>query len=120
MFLLISIVFIAELIIAAAVILLINKADKAVLKYTDEAMKKRVELEKILKELKYCVTGFGDFYNCLLNSVKRKRRQFQLNLLKNAAMYLSLFLLKGKYKKAAAFLQFAVLFHDYLLKVHSD
>lgn len=120
MFLFIATIFIAELIIATTIILLIVRADKAVVKYTDLVMKKNTDLEKILKDFSFCVKSFGEYYDCMINSIKRKHRQFQINVLKNVAMYLSLFLLKGKYKKAAAFLQFAILFHDYLQKVRSN
>ncbi len=120
MYLFIATIFIAELIIATTLVLLILKADKAILKYNDILKDKRKEIEKALSDLKYCVTSFGDYYDCMINSLKKKRRQFKINLIKNVAMYLSLFMLKGKYKKAAALLQFAVLFHDFWLKAKTN
>ncbi len=120
MFLLIATVFIAELIIALTLVFFINKADRAIVKCNEVVIEKQKELDKTLKELKSCVTNFGVYYNCMLASVKKKRNQFRINMLKNILMYLSLFLLKGKYKKLAATVQFAVLFHDYLMKIRSE
>lgn len=120
MYLFIAIIFIAELIITITLITYIVKADKAVKKYNTAVMNSRGNFEKIIKDFNFCVTSFGEYYNGMIRSVKKKQRQFQINLLKNVAMYLSLFLLKGKYKRVAAFLQFAVLFHDYWQKVRSE
>ena len=119
MYLFIATIFIAELIIALTVTLLIIKADKEILKINNTVCEKRKDLEKALGDFKYCVTSFGDYYDCMINSLKKKHRQFKINLIKNIAMYLSLFLLKGKYKKAAALLQFSVLFHDFWLKTRT-
>ena len=120
MYLFIATIFIAELIIAITILLLINKADKMVRSFNNTVTGKRKEIEKALGDFKYCVTSFGEYYDCMINSLKKKRRQFKINLIKNIAMYLSLFMLKGKYKKAAALLQFAVLFHDFGLKTRTN
>ena len=120
MFLFTAIIFTAELIIAMTIISWITKADKAVLKYKKEFVNIRPCFEKILRETSFCIKSFGEYYNCVINALKRRQRQFHLNLLKNLAMYLALFTMKGKYKKAAAFLQFAILFHDYLVKVKTS
>ena len=120
MYLLIAIIFIAELIIALTLISYIIKADNAVKKCRASLTNCHCYFEKTIKDIRFCVESFGDYYDCIMNSVKKKRRQFQINMVKNTVMYLSLFLLKGKYKKIAAFLQFAVLFHDYVSKIHTE
>ena len=120
MYLFIATIFIAEIIIAATLINYIVKADKLVQKCSIQVMQTRPCFEKMLKDFGLCVSNLGEYYNCMISLIKKKRRQFQITLLKNIVMYLSLFLLKGRYKRAAAFLQFAVLFYDYWVKIHTD
>ena len=120
MYLFIAIIFTAELIIALTIISWIIKADKKIKTYNKKLMKIRPCFEKIINDVSFCITGFGEYYNCVINSLKKRQRQFYINMIKNTAMYLALFTLKGKYKKAAAFLQFAILFHDYLIKVREN
>ena len=120
MYLLIATIFIAEIIIAFTVISHIVKADKAVKQYNSAILDSREGFKKISEDVSFCVKSFGDYYDCIINSMKKKQLQFRINLIKNVCMYLSLFLLKGKYKRVASFLQFAVLFHEYWQKMHSD
>lgn len=120
MYLFIATIFIAEIIIAVTLINYIVKADKFVQKCSIQVMQTRPCFEKMLKDLGLCVSNFGEYYNYMVNLIKKKQRQFQITLIKNIAMYLSLFLLKGRYKRVAAFLQFAVLFYDYWVKIHTD
>lgn len=120
MYLFIAIIFTAELIIALTIISWIIKADKKIETYNKKLMKIRPCFEKIIKEVNFCINSFGEYYDCVINSLKKRQRQFHINLIKNIIMYLALFTLKGRYKKAAAFLQFAILFRDYLIKVREN
>ena len=60
MFLLIAIVFIAELIIASTVIFFVKKADNCVIRYNSKVCEFKPKVEKALADLKFCVKTKND------------------------------------------------------------
>lgn len=91
--------FIAELIIAFAVILklyklnrCVNSLNEAVLHYQPKIRFSLIDFREAIGKLRENI----DFY---LNLIQKKRQEYTLRLLKTTLIYLSILLLKGKYKK---------------------
>ncbi len=104
MSLLAAIVFIAELVIATAILILIVNADKKVLALNAQVVHITPKVEEALYEFRSAlrkVHGATDPFVCF---IKRRRTANLVNLIKNAALTLISIFGKGKYKKIATLL----------------
>ena len=113
MYLFIATIFIAELIIASALINLILKADKRVIQLNKDVLKIRPAVEDLLKAFKDAVYNLQNTVESFFTFVKKKRDQFLTKLVISIVMYASLIFFKGRFKKAAAVFQTLVLLKDY-------
>lgn len=102
MFLFIAVIFIAELIIAVSLVVLIIKADKKVLQINSEVTQIKPKLRKGLEDFKDIIHMLKDKQILLFDLIRRKRNQYVMNIVKSILFYVLLFLLKGKCKKAAS------------------
>ena len=102
MFLLIAIIFIAEMIIALTLINYIVKADKVVIKLKLDVSSLTPQIQAGLACIKEGVHLLKEKQLWLFDYLEKKRNQYIMNAIKTVLMYLLLFLLKGKSKKAAS------------------
>lgn len=102
MFLLIAIIFIAEMIIALTLINYIVKADKAVIKLKADVSYLIPQIKAGLDGLKEAVHIIKEKQLWFFEYLEKKRNQYIINAIKTILMYLLLFLLKGKSKKAVS------------------
>jgi len=112
MYVLIAVIFIAELIIAGFVLYWIVKADKAV-KALD--IKFAYQSPAIIEEIKTARSGIQVIKTAITKTVEfiqRKRLEFWHRIVNLIVIYIILFFLKTKFKKAATFCQYAVFIKD--------
>ena len=112
MFLFIAIIFIAELIIAATLILFIVKADRAVVSLHRQAVAVRPQIKAVLEGVKAGIKEVNEKQEIVINYLRKKRNQWIVNMAKTIIVYLLLFLFKGKCKKAASICQGLLLVKD--------
>ena len=91
--------FIAELIIAFAVILKLYKLDRCVVALNEAVLHYQPKIRFGLIELREIIITFRKNINLCIGLIKRKRQEYVFTALKTSLIYLSIFLLKGKYKK---------------------
>lgn len=113
MYLFIAIIFIAELIIAFTLISFTVKADRKVCALNKRVVECKPVIHKCLISVKDTVKNLQKTFDNCICIVRRKRQQFTMKIIIAAVMYISLFLFKGKYKKAGTFFRLAVLIKDY-------
>ena len=92
--------FIAELVIALAVILNIFKFNKAVNNWNNWLLANKDTLCSGLVGFRLIFTHFTKDLNKFKQLVARKRQEYLINILKTSLIYFGIFTLKGKYKKA--------------------
>lgn len=113
MYLFIATIFIAELIIALAIIHYIIKADKYVLELNDKVVDLQPVIHKTLVAVNEFVITFGEKMENLFEFVQKKRNQYISRITKTLILYLLLFVFKGRCKRAAMLCQGLVLAKDY-------
>lgn len=114
MYVFISIVLIAELIIAGTIILSINKLDKRVL-----ALNEQVEIhgQKIIEALKNARKNTEKTVNSLKMAweiLQRKKERYLLILIKNIIVMTVLLMSKGKRKKILSAIELGFSIRDFL------
>lgn len=99
--------FLAELIIAFAIIIKIYQFDKVINSLNSVIMKNQYKIHDVLEDfrifLQDCIKSLLEIKLILI----KKRDEYMLNLMKTSLIYLSLFVLKGKYKKSVLAFQMA-------------
>lgn len=103
---LITIVFVAELIIASAIILNIYKLDTKVLAFSVAVEKYRLNVKNDLRYFRFIMRVTRNRMKKIKIAVKHKQEEYTLKVLKTMLIYISLFTLKGKYKKVLLGYQF--------------
>lgn len=94
--------FIAELIIAFSLILKIYKLDKCVNNFNDSVSKNKIKLQTVFSDIRFLFKEFNIGFIKLKEIIKQKQQEYSLRFLKTSIIYLSIFLLRGrwlKYKK---------------------
>lgn len=91
--------FIAELVIAFALIFRICKIDKYVNKYNSIVVKNKSRIKFFLEDINLLIENFNNDFFKIKNLISEKRQEYILQFLKTALIYLSILTLKGKYKK---------------------
>lgn len=112
MFLFIATIFIAELIIALTLITYILKADKAVQDLRKEIIFRKPQIKAVLLGVREGIHIVREKQGLLFEIVKQKRNQYLISLAKMILVYLLLFIIKGKCKKAASICQGILLVKD--------
>jgi len=99
--------FIAEVIIAVIAILNICKYDRAVNKLNNLISVKKPSIEFFFMDLRAIFEDFTAGIESLKKIIKEKKTLYLYNVLRTVVVYLGIFSLKGKYKKAAIGIQLA-------------
>ena len=98
--------FIAELIIAIAVIVKIRQLDKCVNSLNVLVLENKHKIRDGLKDFKWFIVDCVNNFNKLKSYFQRKKEEYLLSALKTSLIYSSILLLKGKYKKTVLAYQF--------------
>ena len=91
--------FIAELIIALAIILKIYKFNKCVNNWNNIVLANQNKIRVGLCDLRQLMEDFSNGVLWLKGLIRRKKQEYIIKILKNSLIYGGFFLLKGKYKK---------------------
>lgn len=91
--------FIAELIIAGAVIVKICDFDKRVKALDNLITVNKYKVFLAIKDFKWSLVEVMGNLKRAKNLIKQKKEEYFLRMLKTALVYLSILMLKGKYKK---------------------
>lgn len=113
MYLFITIIFTAELIVAGTLINGIIRADRSVCALNQKIITSKPEIKRILKQTSECVSCMQESVNSLITFVKRKHQQVINRAIKTVLIYFILLTMKSRYKKLATICQYAVLAKDY-------
>jgi len=98
--------FIAELIIAIAVVVKISQLDKCVNSLNDLISGNKQKLRTGIKDFKWAVAEFINNFNKIKSLIQQKKEEYLMRILKTSLIYGCIFLLKGKYKKSVFAYQF--------------
>lgn len=99
--------FIAEIILAFSAIINIVKFDRAINKLNNLILVKNGSIQYYFADLRAIFKDFTNWISDLKELIKQKKTLYLYNVLKTVIIYLGIFSLKGKYKKAAIAIQFA-------------
>lgn len=92
--------FIAELVIALAIISKVYGFNKCVNNWNNLVLSNKDSLKTDLAELRSSVTEFSQSVDGVKVYIQQKRKEYTLTLLQTTLTYLGIFTLRGKYKKA--------------------
>lgn len=99
--------FLAELMLALVAILSLCRYNRAVLKLNNLVCVKQPSIKFLFMDLRAIFEDFVTSIENLKKIVKEKKTEYLYNIIKTSAVYLSIFSLKGKYKKVAIGIQLA-------------
>lgn len=99
--------FVAELMLAFVMILNLRKYNRAIIKLNNLISVKQSSIKLFFIDLRAIFEDFVTGIENLKKIVKEKKTEYLYNIIKTSAVYLSIFSLKGKYKKAAIGIQLA-------------
>lgn len=117
MYILIAIVFIAELIIALNIILWIVKADKKV-RYCNQCVDAFNPLaETALQYVRCKVSEFNKVFGCVFEFIKKKKEQVIFKTVFMVSIYIMLILFKIKMKKASKIYKLISVMRDLALEL---
>jgi len=94
MYLLIAIVFIAELIITCSIISLLRRADRAVLGLNAQVISSRSSIEKIMADFKCAVKTIVNGIDYFAAYVRKKREEYILKIIKTILVYSLIFIIE--------------------------
>lgn len=109
--------FIAELIIALAVINKLHKADKCVMKFNESVCENKVKIRSYFVDIRILLDTFNKEFERFKGFIKKKRHEYLYTILKTIVAYCGIFLLKGKYKKAILAYQLATEIYESFIEV---
>ena len=114
MYVFISIILIAEFIIAFAIIFGILKLDKKVNELTEIVEQSRPKFTEKLKEIRRSSENWIIKVKDFCEFIKIQRERYIINLIKNIAVFFLLMMAKGKSKKFLSAVELAVSFGEFL------
>ena len=117
MIIFITIVFIAELIIAGAIVGLIVKIDRRVNCINNQLTSAMPLIESGLCTLHNGILNLKKTLYNILCIIEKKKKTYTLKIVKTALLYLILVFCKNKYKKAAGIFQLVLLVSEYMDKL---
>lgn len=107
-----TLIFIAELVIATALIVSIVKASRRVNSLNLKLMKSQYKVVIAINRIKSFVKYFSKFAEDIEKSLVKKQKMLVINTLKNI-IFSTLFLILGKkYKKTVLAVQLGLVFYD--------
>lgn len=120
MYFFIAIIFIAELIIVAAVLFFITMADKKVCVLSQKVLESKDGLIEDVKTVRCVIIQVKEKIVSGIEYLERKKRRYQINMIKNILMYVLLFSLKGRCKKAASICSMIAMAKDFYDKNYAN
>ncbi len=99
--------FIAELILAFVVVLILCKYNRAVTKLNNLVCVKQPSIKFFFMDIRAVFEDFVTSLENLKKIIKEKKTEYLYNIIRTSAVYLGIFSLRGKYKKAAIGIQLA-------------
>lgn len=117
MYILIAIVFIAELIITLNLILLIVKADKKVRYYNSCIDIFNPLAQTALQYVRSLVNSFNYTFGCAIEFVKKKKEQVVFKTVFMISIYIILILFKIRFKKASKIYKLVSVMRDLTLEL---
>lgn len=99
--------YIAELIIVFAVILKICAVDKKVREINDLVLANQNKIKTGMVGIRSLIENSAKSLINVKEIIKKKRQEYIVNFVKTISVYMAIFMLKGKYKKAFIAYQFA-------------
>lgn len=111
--------FIAELIIASAVILKIHRFNKAINDLNDLVCGNKMLIKEVIVGIRELIAMFRFNFQEVQDLIKRKKEEYILNTLKTVLIYTSILFLKGKYKKTVLVYQLASEIYDGFKEVNA-
>ena len=114
MYVFISIVLIAELIIAGTIILSINKLDKKVLELNEQIETQGPKIIDALKSVRGNVEKTVNALKMAWEIIQRKKERYLLILIKNIIVMTVLLMSKGKRKKILSAIELGFSIRDFL------
>lgn len=112
MYVFIAIIFIAELIIAGAVIGWIVRTDKKVNIFVENIKSTMTDSVNLIKDFRSLLENIQGIMEKTVGFVSRKKREFKQKILNLILIYLVLVVFKVRFKKAASILQYLFIIND--------
>ena len=112
MYLLISIVFIAELIIAAAIVSWLVKIDKKANEYTAQWITTEQDSINLIREFREILKTSQKVMKDAVDFVKKKKREFKRKLINLAIIYAILVIFRVRFRRATLLLQYLIIAQD--------
>lgn len=109
--------FIAELIIALAIINKLHKTDKCIIALNETVCANKEEIRSAFEDIRMMVGAFNEHFKRFKELIKQKRHEYLYTILKTIVAYSGIFLLKGKYKKAVLAYQLATEIYESFIEV---
>lgn len=92
--------FMAEIIIAASVIIKIYQFDRCVNNWNNLVLTNKEQIGKGFVDVCLSLEDFSNNIGKIKEVIQQKRNEYLANFLKTTAIYCGIFMLRGKYKKA--------------------
>lgn len=99
--------FIAESIIALALILKIHKCDKLVNSLNKSVLESQGKIISGFELVRAVIKEFSTALNKAIETFRQKKQEYLFKIAKTSLIYVSIFMLKGKYKKSVLAYQVA-------------
>lgn len=115
MYLFIAIIFIAELIIAGAIILLVLNFDKKVILLNETVEFINPKAEEFLALLGVAIGNFRDKVKEVAQKVNIQRETYWIKILQSVLAFLLIFMLKKRKKKYASAIRLGLALKDFLV-----
>lgn len=109
--------FIAELIIALAIINKLHKTDKCVNALNETVCENKEKIRSNFEDIRMLIGTFNEQFARFKELIKQKRHEYLYTILKTVVAYCGIFLLKGKYKKAILAYQLATEIYESFIEV---
>lgn len=109
--------FIAELIIALAIINKLHKTDKCVIALNETVCANKEKIRSSFEDIRILIETFNKQFTIFKELIKQKRHEYLYAILKTVVVYCGIFLLKGKYKKAVLAYQLATEIYESFIEV---
>lgn len=109
--------FIAELIIALAIINKLQKANKCVNALNESVCAYKDKIRSSFADIRRLLDTFNKEFARFKGLIKQKRHEYLYTILKTVVAYCGIFLLKGKYKKAILAYQLATEIYESFIEV---
>lgn len=109
--------FIAELIIALAIIIKLHKFDKCVVSLNDSVCANKNRIRSSFIDFRLMLEDINKAIIQFKGILRQKRHEYMYSFLKTIIVYCGIFLLKGKYKKAILAYQMATEIYEGFIEV---